>query len=356
MRIGSSTIAMMSEHTLKKNEFSQRVSVTGRSGEQVSLDPTNKEKSLFQQMKEAATVKDNLQTETPEVTRGTITNSNGLKSINSIRELKMSLLEQMIEALSRRKKEMFGQMYNRNTGFTLDMPQLNTGQTIGETSGLYVTQTVNSYFYSEEETTAFVSEGRVKTKDGREISFDISFELSRRFEQKYEVYSESSFTLCDPLVFNFNGDVTELTDQHFLFDLDGDGSEEEIASFGNGSGFLALDKNGDGKINDGTELFGTSSGNGFKDLAQYDTDGNGWIDEDDKVFSDLKIWTKNSNGEDELISLKDAGIGAICLENVNTDFSEKNDDSSLLGMIRRTGIFLYENGNAGTIQHVDFAI
>ena len=42
----------------------------------------------------------------------------------------------------------------------------------------------------------------------------------------------------------------------------------------NGSGYLALDKNGDGTINDGSELFGTRNGDGFADLAQYDEDGN----------------------------------------------------------------------------------
>ena len=53
---------------------------------------------------------------------------------------------------------------------------------------------------------------------------------------------------------------------------------------GSGSGFLALDKNGNGKIDDGSELFGTKSGDGFADLAEYDSDGNGWIDEKGRVY------------------------------------------------------------------------
>ena len=75
--------------------------------------------------------------------------------------------------------------------------------------------------------------------------------------------------------------------------------------------FLALDKNGDGRMNDGSELFGTASGDGFKDLAAYDEDGNGWIDENDSIYSQLKIWTKDENGKDHLIDLKDADVGAI---------------------------------------------
>ena len=62
-----------------------------------------------------------------------------------------------------------------------------------------------------------------------------------------------------------------------------------------------MDRNGDGKINDGSELFGTKSGDGFKDLASYDADGNGWIDENDAIFSQLKIWTKDEDGKDKLI-------------------------------------------------------
>ena len=66
-------------------------------------------------------------------------------------------------------------------------------------------------------------------------------------------------------------------------------------------------------INDGNELFGTKSGDGFKDLAKYDKDRNGWIDEADDIFDDLRIWTKDEQGNDKLLTLKEAGVGAIYL-------------------------------------------
>ena len=81
---------------------------------------------------------------------------------------------------------------------------------------------------------------------------------------------------------------TELSDQTFYFDLDADGEEEEISML-KGSGYLALDKNEDGIINDGSELFGTGNGDGFADLARYDEDGNGWIDENDSILSLIHI-------------------------------------------------------------------
>ena len=159
--------------------------------------------------------------------------------------------------------------------------------------------------------------------------------------------------VCDPLVINFDQDVAELSDQTFFFDIDADGKKDEISMLNSGSGYLALDKNGDGTINDGNELFGPQSGDGFGDLAQYDEDGDGWIDEDDSVWDKLKIWCKDENGADILYTLKDKGVGAICLQKAATNFSLNDAQNNSKGYIRSTGIFLYENGMVGTIQHLD---
>ena len=139
----------------------------------------------------------------------------------------------------------------------------------------------------------------------------------------------------------------------FYFDLNADGDCEYISKLGSGSGYLALDKNNDGIINNGSELFGTKSGDGFGDLAIFDEDQNGWIDENDAIWDKLKIWTTDENGNDELYTLKKAGVGAICLQKVNTNFSHTDSNNEVKGAIRSTGIFLYENGNVGTIQHLD---
>lgn len=208
----------------------------------------------------------------------------------------------------------------------------------------------------EKENTAFSTVGTVRTSDGREINFNVNVGMSREFEQYYQNDLDiASFRMCDPLVINLDTDATELSDQTFYFDIDADGELDEISQLGAGSGYLALDKNGDGVINDGSELFGTESGNGFADLAQYDDDGNGWIDENDAIWSKLQIWTKDENGNDRLYRLADKGVGAICLQNTATDFTLKGDDGRTKGAIRNTGVFLYENGNVGTVQHVDVA-
>ena len=134
-------------------------------------------------------------------------------------------------------------------------------------------------------------------------------------------------------------------------------SAASISFAGQGSGLLVLDINGDGTINDGSELFGTKSGDGFKDLAGYDNDGNGWIDENDSVFSRLKVWTKDAEGNDYLINLKEADVGAIYLGNADTQFSLKNDENKLNAEIKKTGIYLRESSGAvGTLNHVDMVI
>ena len=212
------------------------------------------------------------------------------------------------------------------------------------------------YYYYDEENTHFASAGIVKTSDGREISFNINLTMSRKFsEVSSELIEFGTPRLYDPLVINLEGSVPTLTDQKFFFDLDADGTKEEISSLGKGCGFLTLDKNNDGTINDGNELFGTRSQNGFSELAAYDEDGNGWIDEADAIFNQLRIWTKDSHGNDILYTLKDSGVGAICLGYEDTEFSLKDSQNTTKGVVQKTGLFLYENGNAGTLSQLDLA-
>ncbi len=213
------------------------------------------------------------------------------------------------------------------------------------------------YYYEETEETEFTAAGCAVTEDGRTIDFQLNLKMSREFREYYsEEIVQMQAALCDPLVINLEGEVPELMDQTFCFDIDSDGVEDEISRLVAGSGFLALDQNEDGVINDGSELFGTKSGNGFRDLASFDTDGNGFIDEGDEVFDKLKIWAMDEEGKMQLYSLKDKNVGAVGLMHASTEFS-LNDlaDNRTKGVIRNTGIFLYEDGKVGTVQQMDLA-
>lgn len=210
-----------------------------------------------------------------------------------------------------------------------------------------------SFFYAESEETTFESTGIVKCADGRSINFGVSFSMSRSFSAVFEQVSSRDYVFTDPLVINLDSSIVSVSDQKFLFDLDGDGAKENISFAGSGNGFLALDKNEDGIINDGSELFGTASGNGFSDLSEYDSDGNGWIDEADEIFDKLRVWVKSGDGSDSLIRLKDADVGAIFLGNIGTDFSIKDAANNTQAALRRSGLFLRESGGSGTIGQVD---
>lgn len=211
------------------------------------------------------------------------------------------------------------------------------------------------HFEYESENTVFKTAGTVQTSDGRSISFNVEAAMSREFVQLTGTRITQNLPFADPLVINLDCTEAQVSDQKFFFDLDCDGTDEQISGLGGGSAFLALDVNGDGKINNGSELFGSASGDGFADLAMYDKDGNGWIDEADDVFSKLRLWSIGKDGEQKLIDLKAAGVGAICLQNAQTLFSVRQSSGATDAIIRSTGVFLFENGNAGTAQQIDLA-
>lgn len=211
--------------------------------------------------------------------------------------------------------------------------------------------------YREIETLQFGAMGTVETEDHRTITFNTQFDLVRDHQTEHTVRLKgdniNEIRLIDPLVINFQDEPAILNDTQFSFDLNADGKNEEIACLGEGNGFLALDRNDNCRIDDGTELFGPTTANGFTELRTYDQDQNGWIDENDPVFNQLKIWERDTSGKDSLETLEQKGIGAICLQNVAAEFGYKNDEDNLLGQSKRAGIFLREDGTAGTVQQID---
>lgn len=231
---------------------------------------------------------------------------------------------------------------------------IKVGTTVSGTTWHKITAT--SGFRSESENTVFQSSGLVTTGDGRSISFGVEVSMSRAFTEKVDIFKDVSYIKCDPLIINLDTNMASVSDVKFKFDLDADGKKENISFAGAGSGFLALDKNGNGIIDDGSELFGTRSGDGFADLAEYDSDGNLWIDENDDIYSKLRVWVRDSEGNDKLLDLQSADVGAIYLGNADTEFSLKNESNVTNGIIQKTGVYLKESGGAGTVNHVDLTM
>ena len=128
----------------------------------------------------------------------------------------------------------------------------------------------------------------------------------------------------DPLAIDLNNDGIKGTnlDYKINFDLDNNGFKEATSWIDNNDAFIAIDKNNNGAIDNGSELFGNKSisnnayaytnpnaKNGFESLKELDSNNDGIIDEKDKEFTNLLLWQdKNSNGiseTDELIKLSD---------------------------------------------------
>ncbi|GAB4423777.1 MAG: hypothetical protein Kow0031_02460 [Anaerolineae bacterium] len=210
--------------------------------------------------------------------------------------------------------------------------------------------------YFEAEQTRVSLEGVVNTADGQSLAFTLKLEMNREYLAENNLSIRVGTVTTDPLVINFDGLAAQLTDRQFTFDLNSDGRPENISFVQPGSGFLALDRNGDGRINDGRELFGPSSGSGFAELRALDEDGNHWLDENDSAFNQLLVWRRDAAGQERLESLAAAGVGAIYLRPARSEFSVKDAQNELLGQVRNTGVYLTEEGGAGTIQQVDLAV
>jgi hypothetical protein len=85
-------------------------------------------------------------------------------------------------------------------------------------------------------------------------------------------------------------------------------------------------------------------------------DSNGWIDENDDIFSKLMLYSISENGDKTLFRLGDAGVGAIYLNDISTLYNFKDSTGVSAGEMASTSIFLKEDGTAGTIHHIDLTI
>jgi len=76
----------------------------------------------------------------------------------------------------------------------------------------------------------------------------------------------------------------------------------------------------------------------------------------DEVFEQLVIWTKDENGDEHLLSLKEKNVGALYLGRESTPFEFKTADGKLEGVMRESSIYLKEDGGVGTLQEIDLVV
>ena len=206
----------------------------------------------------------------------------------------------------------------------------------------------------ESQTSTFAAQGTVTTDSGREIKIDMQATISREFLATDSLSVRARAAAAkDPLVLDLNG-PTRLSTQRLAFDVNADGVAEQVAMPASDSTLLALDRNGNGKIDDGSELFGPQTGNGYSELSALDADANGWIDSSDPSFSQLRLWQPDTAGARSLQTLEQAGVAAIGLQNIATPFSFRDPTTNEeLGTLNSSGLFLREDGSTGTVRDID---
>jgi hypothetical protein len=146
-----------------------------------------------------------------------------------------------------------------------------------------------------------------------------------------------------PIILDLNGDGVKTLgiSSGVKFDLFADGNVINTGWVSSGDGLLVLDRNHDGQINDGAELFGSAttlvSGekapDGYAALKELDTDHDGFISNADAAYDDLRVWIdSNSDGvshSGETQTLASLGIAKI---SVNATAGIATDNGNLLGL------------------------
>ncbi len=204
--------------------------------------------------------------------------------------------------------------------------------------------------YQEYESTSLAMSGNFTTEDGRAFSFDLTYTMERLYQRTTDVSVRAGDAVTkDPLVLDLGkgGGISPIKKE---FDLDRDGWVDLLPRLQGPSRYLAADLNRNGKIDDGGELFGPTSGDGFADLAKHDDDGNGFIDQGDAIWDLLRLWT----GDDAKPSLlSEWKIAAIGLQSVAAPFIYKDADNKTQGQNRSAGVYLTDDGKAGVVKQVD---
>ncbi|OQY09421.1 MAG: hypothetical protein B6I29_03450 [Marinitoga sp. 4572_148] len=267
-------------------------------------------------------------------------------NIDNKDELKLRILIAMLEKLTGKKIKVYKIKEFQNVEKIKKInPEIYNSSGESEIRGVEYEFAERNVMYEKK---SFKANGIIQTDNGKKIKFNILFNVEKSSINERVLKITK---LKDPIIINYNGNIPDLSDKTFLFDIDSDGDMDNLPIPGKGNGFLVLDKNQNGKVDNGNELFGPKNENGFSELKKYDLDNNNWIDENDPVFSRLLIWEKTKDGNDRLFSLYDKNIGAIYLGNINVEYNLNN-----LGIIRKTGIVIKNDHTVGTIHHIDIAI
>lgn len=178
--------------------------------------------------------------------------------------------------------------------------------------------------------------------------------LKDKYEKDKEEYegakSIAPNQVIDPIMLDLDNDGIETTDiiEGIYFDHDQDGFAEATAWVGEDDGLLVMDRNGNGTIDDGSELFGnytplsdgSTANDGYEALTDLDSNSDGVIDANDEEFSSLQVL----KGDGTLLKLEEAGIQSISLDYTETDITDENENQQVA-----TGTYTKTDGTTGEV-------
>ncbi|MBD1401914.1 calcium-binding protein, partial [Pelobacter sp. M08fum] len=176
---------------------------------------------------------------------------------------------------------------------------------------------------------------------------------------------DSAQLQASPIILDLDGNGINTVgfDAGVQFDHDGNGFAQLTGWVGANDGLLVWDRNGNGVIDSGQEMFGDntvlvnglSAVNGFAALAEHDSNGDGVIDANDAIWPELKVWRDQSQDgltdEGELVTLDELGIMSISLSYTNSTYVDEHGNAH-----KQVGSFIWADGSVGTATDVWFAV
>ena len=168
---------------------------------------------------------------------------------------------------------------------------------------------------------------------------------------------------ASPIILDLNGDGVKTigVEDGVHFDHDGDRFAEKTGWVSAEDAFLVWDRNKNGLIDDGSELFGNNytlkdgskAANGFEALKEFDSNGDGIVDARDDRWGELQLWQdRNGDGkvdDGELIGMEDAGVAGLNVDYQNKAGADENGNKH-----SQVGSFIRDDGTTGSMADVWF--
>lgn len=279
---------------------------------------------------------------------------NDTRYLQPYQEMTKVILERILQRFLQTGKKV--EMYPKSLNVADSLPKKESPSIqIGVKRTCTIEKTIQ---YERKDAIAFNTQAIIKTED-KEFNIELQCSYTKAFfEQHKETLSFEETNFLDPLIIQYDANASAFdtlsSTMSFQFDLKNDNTLVDIPALKKGNGFLVLDKNNNGVIDNGSEMFGPNTNNGFEELRAYDSDGNHWIDENDPIFNELLIWSKNENNEESLIALGQSGIGALYLNEIKSDFTYNKSVNESMARLKANSIFLREDGTTGMLSSLDF--